>query len=120
MHEDHPAPPQPHTVAVWAIVELMGHARLAGRVSPDSSLVPGLLRVDVPAAAGRGAFTKLVAPGSLYALTPCTEATARAAAARLRDRPFHVYGLEEELRGQLEHEVEVDGCDPAADPDGYA
>ena len=62
----------------WAIVELMGHLRIAGKVSP-SPLCPGtLIRVDVPAVEGVQAFTKLISQSAIYALTVTDEETARA------------------------------------------
>jgi hypothetical protein len=46
-----------------------------------------LIRVDVPETDQGGVFTKpyskLIGPGSIYCITPCTEAIARSAAQRL-------------------------------------
>lgn len=74
----------------WAIVELLGHKTIAGYVTEQSIAGAALVRIDVPetpadAKWGReypatDAYTKLVGVGSIYALTPCAEAVARAAA----------------------------------------
>ena len=69
---------------VWAIVEIMGHSRFAGRVSEDASLGVPLLRVDVPAIGEAPAFTKMFGAGSIFGVTLCTEAAAREAAAQFR------------------------------------
>lgn len=77
----------------WAIVEIMGHQRFAGYVSERAIGGASLLQVDVPECDGRAAFTKLIGVGSIYAITPCTEETARAAAQHYRTRAFHEYEL---------------------------
>lgn len=80
----------------WAIVEMLGHKRLAGLVSEATIAGTGLLRVDVPETDHRlrgyvdgqyretpttkAGFTTYVAPGSLYRLTPTSEEVAREAA----------------------------------------
>ena len=77
----------------WAIVEVMGHNRFAGFVSERAIGGASLLQVDVPETDGRPAFTKLLGVSSIYAITPCTEETARAAAQHYRLRAFHEYEL---------------------------
>lgn len=74
----------------WAIVELLGHKRLAGFVTEQAIAGASLVRIDVPATPAdvrwsqeypaTQAYTKLVGVGSIYAITPCDEAVARAAA----------------------------------------
>lgn len=61
----------------WAIVEVMGHQRCAGRVSEQTIGGSAFVRVDVPDAGNGIAFTKLYGPGSIYCITPCSEAVAR-------------------------------------------
>jgi hypothetical protein len=84
----------------WAIVECMGHRRLAGKVTETTVAGQGMLRVDVPAVAATTyspavpEFTQFVAPSSLYALTPCTEEVARAAAAASRSSPVTALNLQ--------------------------
>lgn len=60
-----------------AIVELMGHLRLAGYTTEVTIAGAGFLRVDVPDADGAVKATKYCSPQSIYAITPCDEATAR-------------------------------------------
>lgn len=84
---------QPPAVEGWAIVELLGHKTLAGRVSEQPIAGASLLRIDVPETpedtrwsqvyAATAAYTKLVGVGSIYAITPCTEEVARRAAREL-------------------------------------
>jgi hypothetical protein len=90
----------------WAVVEMMGHQREIGFVTTEYFGTAAMFRVDTPEVPERDfelkrpeyvndatscryvpagstvrrpalpAKTRLVSPGSLYAITPCTEETA--------------------------------------------
>lgn len=64
----------------WAILELMGHRRLAGIVAEATIAGGAFIRVDVPNANGSTLMTQFYAPGAVYCITPTTEETARAVA----------------------------------------
>lgn len=76
----------------WALVEVMGHRKLAGEVSEQVIAGAGFIRVDVPEVPGAEAFTSFFRPGSIYAITPVAEAVARHWCASHRERPIEVYG----------------------------
>lgn len=85
------------TFDVWAIVELFGHARIAGRVCEQVIAGAGMLRVDVPdlpaikdGPAQRG-FTRLFGPGAIYSITPVSEEIAVRAAQSMRVNQVNVY-----------------------------
>lgn len=75
----------------WAILELFGHQRLAGRVTEAEVGGCAFLRVDVPEADGAGAFTRFYGQGAIYSMTLVDESVARRAAAGLAVRPVTVY-----------------------------
>lgn len=77
----------------WAIVEVMGHKRFAGHVTEQAFGSASMLRIDVPEIDGVPAFSKLIGIGSIYAITPCTEQTAREAQKSFRVRPFAMFEL---------------------------
>ena len=77
----------------WAIVELMGHSRMAGFVEAVEVAGHGMLRVDVPECEGHEKFTRYVSPSALYAMTPVTEETARRASAAFRPAPVQLWQL---------------------------
>lgn len=77
----------------WAIVELLGHRRLAGHIQEVQLAGAGFLRLDIPAAGDDPARTQYIAPGSVYALHPTSEATARAAATSWRPEPISRWDL---------------------------
>lgn len=66
----------------WAILELMGHRRLAGWVKEEEHFGTGLIRIDVlhGETTERDVTTQYYAPAALYCLTPTTEEVVRAAA----------------------------------------
>lgn len=75
----------------WAIVEVMGYSRYAGRVREQAIGGCAFVRVDVPAVGERLPFTKLLGQGSIFAITPCSEAVARSAAADSFSPPVTTY-----------------------------
>lgn len=77
----------------WAICELMGHRRLGAYVREATVAGHGMLRLDVPGPEHGSIATQYVNPTSLYALTPCSEETARAVARRSWEPPVQRYEL---------------------------
>lgn len=87
----------------WAILELMGHRKLAGYVREQTVAGAGFIRIDVPnpraapveVVAGGEKLkgppefiaTQLYSPGALYCLTPCAEDVARRLAAAYQPEP---------------------------------
>lgn len=82
----------------WAILELMGHRRLAGHVQEVTLAGAGMLRIDVPGKDGADA-TQFFSPSSVYAMTPCGEATARKVAGSGMPAPVNEWELPS-LRGK--------------------
>jgi len=76
----------------WAIVEIMGHDRYAGRVTEQAIGGCAFVRVDVPGTEDVAAFTKLFGQGSIFSITPCTEDVAREAVKRFQSKPLSVAG----------------------------
>jgi hypothetical protein len=91
----------------WAIIELMGHRRLAGWVSEIEIAGKGMLRLDVPGEipsetvegpdTGEWEATQFYSPAALYCLTPVTGAMARGVAARNRPEPVARWELPERV-----------------------
>jgi hypothetical protein len=71
----------------WAILELMGHRRLAGKVTESAILGGALLRIDIPGENGKIESTQFYGPHAIYCLTPTTEDIAKAVAAQSHPEP---------------------------------
>lgn len=109
------------TFAEWAILELLGHRRLAGYLTEQEVAGRGFLRLDVPgdkvcerccgeasptragaevpcpACHGFGTeltATQLYSPGAVYCITPTTENIARQIARGNRPAPVQRWELE--------------------------
>lgn len=65
----------------WAVLELMGHRRLAGYVTEQEIAAAAFVRLDVPAEhPGEVEITQFYSPSAVYCITPTTERFARAVA----------------------------------------
>ena len=82
---------------MWAIVELMGHQRMAGLVTEVTVAGAGFLRIDVPATAATPAFTRMVSPSAIYAINPTTEDMAKRAAVAFQPKPVNEWELPKAL-----------------------
>jgi len=75
----------------WAILELLGHVKLAGRVTEEEHFGAKLGRIDIPS--GDGFTSQYFSGGSIYRMTPTTEEIARSVAARNAPTPAHRWEL---------------------------
>jgi hypothetical protein len=83
----------------YAILELLGHRRLAGWLSEQEIAGHGFIRLDTSTEGG-SLVTSFHAPASVYAITPCTEEIAREIA-RSAPKPVERW----DLRGLLPAET---------------
>jgi hypothetical protein len=81
----------PESFESWAILELMGHVRMAGRVTEEERFGSKMGRIDVPQ--GDSFVSVYFTAGSIYRMTACSEEVARAVAAQNRVKPVHQYEL---------------------------
>lgn len=78
----------------WSIVELMGHRRLAGRVREECLFGTVFLRLEVPSPQDEETFvTQFYGGSSVYAITPTTEAIARAVSRASQPAPVQRWEL---------------------------
>jgi hypothetical protein len=71
----------------FAIVEIMGHVKVAGRCSEQPIAGTNFLRVDVPEHDGQKGYTRFFGGGSIYSITPTDEATVMIALKNIDVRP---------------------------------
>lgn len=110
---------------MWAIVELMGHVKIAGYLTEEERFGVKMGRVDIPADGDM--VTQFFGGASVYRITPVTEAVARAYAEARTVAPVSRWDLPElraaheelrELRRQLEGgEVDDESFGPYDDED---
>ncbi len=80
----------------FAIVELMGHVRMAGQVREVEQFGTKMLQLDVPGLDDCDVkpFTTFVAGASLYRVTPTTEEIAKGVVRAQRPRPVQPYDVD--------------------------
>jgi hypothetical protein len=86
---------QDQKFSIHALVELMGHQRIAGLVTEEVVAGHGFLRIDVPETSSNPAFTRLVSPNSVYAINPITEEVAKQYAESLSVKPINTWDIHE-------------------------
>lgn len=96
---------------LWAIVELFGHQRIAGRVSEQTFGGASFVRVDVPIVTEETerlgaphletipAHTRSFGPAAIYSINWCDEATATISAHAIKHQPISPYSLRSALEG---------------------
>ena len=108
----------------WAILELMGHRRLAGYVREQELAGGAFLRIDVPATvepdgdragdpplADDVVATQFYSASAIYCVTPTTYATARLVAAQARPQPVHEWELRRKPALTAARDERVDDVD---------
>lgn len=78
----------------WCIIEQMGHKRMAGYVSDQVIGGHSFIRVDIPGPDGTQVATQFITGQTIYAITPCTEAVAKAVALNCQPKPVNVWDLQ--------------------------
>lgn len=81
----------------WAVIELFGHQKIAGKVSEQSIGGNSFVRVDVPEVNGHQKFTKMFGNGAIYAITITDEKTARMVAVSCSPEPMDQWSAERYL-----------------------
>jgi hypothetical protein len=76
----------------WAVVELLGHVTMAGKLSEEERFGAKMGRVDIPTDAG-GWTTIYFGGSSVYRITPCVEAVARAKARSHQPKPVYAWEI---------------------------
>lgn len=106
--------------AEWAILELMGHRRLAGYVTEQQIGGSGFLRIDIPSNDSGDDATQFYAPSAVYAITPTSEATARQVAQLGRPAPVQRWELPAAPRDIRDpKDIPVAGCLDDDDDPGF-
>ena len=103
----------------WAIVELMGHVRLAGRVTEEEKFGGKLGRIDIPS--GDEFITQYFGASSVYRITVVTEEVARHVSKQTAPAPVSPWDFPKALSSAgnqgLMADRDDDDCDSGIDSD---
>lgn len=89
---------QSESFECWAIVELFGHNKIAGKVSEQTIGGSNMVRVDVPDTKAAPAFTRFLHVNAIYAINPVAQDIATGYAERIQVKPIESYDAREVLR----------------------
>lgn len=95
---------QAETKQFWAIVELMGHQKIAGHLSEEVLGGTSFIRIDVPATEEQPSFTRLLTDKAIYAINPVTEEVAVSMASSIRSKPIESWDFREMLSRHLKND----------------
>jgi hypothetical protein len=79
----------------YAIVELFGFNKIAGKCSEQNIAGANMLRIDVPETENNPAFTRLLGHAAIYAINPVTEEVAKHWAKMLQTAPLTAWDVRE-------------------------
>lgn len=77
----------------WAVIEVLGHRRLAGYVTDVAMFGTAMCRIDIPGEDGATLGTQYYSGNSLFSVTPCSEEVARAVAKQNQPRPVQTWEM---------------------------
>jgi hypothetical protein len=90
---------------IWALVELFGHSRIAGRVTERNVGGASFLQVDVPDTKYNPSFTRLLNPSAIYAINPVTEEVAKYYAENLNVKPIESWDINKFMEKAKQNQI---------------
>ena len=100
-----------HHFSHWALVELMGHQKIAGWVTEQSIAGVPFLRVDIPDKEGQTRFSRFYAPAAVYCISPVDKQIAIGLVLKMETEPVARYQLEHFARTKTHQYDEPDQCE---------
>lgn len=79
---------------LFAIVELFGHTKIAGKITEQSIGPATFVRVDVPETEAQPPFTRLLNPSAIYAINPVTEEVMKHMAGNFQQQPIQSWDIQ--------------------------
>lgn len=97
----------------WAIIELFGHSVIVGEVSKCE--IGDFVQINIPEVGVIPAWSKMVNPKAIYAITPVTEEVARQKAEALKEMPINRWDTETLIKNrfaELEEQGKIKRLEP--------
>ena len=88
----------------WAILELFGHTILAGKISKCE--IAEFVQINIPETKDIPAWSKMISPKAIYAITPCTEKVAKDKAESLKSMPIDRWDTDQLFKQKFAQLVE--------------
>ena len=88
-------------IELFAVIELFGHNKIAGKVSEQNMGAFTFCRIDVPETPQQPSFTRLVNPSAIYAINPVTEEVMKKMAENIQTKPIEAWDVREMVNKML-------------------
>lgn len=88
----------------WAILELMGHRKIAGKITEESIAGQAFVRIDIYSADDKIELTQYYNPTSVYSLTPVEKKTAVDFSIRHVPVPIYKWELLPDIQEEMEEQ----------------
>lgn len=85
------------TLDLFAVVELFGHTKMAGRVTERTVGSAAFIQVDVPETDQQPSYSRLLNPSAIYAINPVTEEIAKHMAGQIQSKPIETWDARQML-----------------------
>lgn len=91
-------PVTPEKFDLWCVVELFGHAKIAGRCTEQNIAGTNMLRVDVPETSTQPSFTRFFGSAAIYAINPVDEQSCKLMAEKIQVKPIESWHISEVIK----------------------
>lgn len=78
---------------LFAVVELFGHQKMAGKITEHNFGTATFIKVSVPETEQQPAYDRLLNPSAIYAINPVTEEVANEMAKSFQQRPIESWDI---------------------------
>lgn len=78
----------------YAVINLFGHQRIAGRVYEKQIGGASFLAIDVPETTTQPSFTRIINPSAVYDIFPVTKEVAEHQAENINSKPIEVWDIQ--------------------------
>lgn len=104
---------------MFALVELFGHTKIAGRISDHAVGSSMFVRIDVPETKTVKQFSRIINPSAIYSITPVSEVICNEMANIFRVEPLNVFEINS-IKGLSEgHYNDIDDDDDFNEEDVF-
>lgn len=104
----------------WAVINLFGHQRIAGRVYEKQIGGSSFLAIDIPETESQPSFTRIINPSAIYDIFPVTEEVARAQAEGINSKPIEAWDIRKFMEKVEQKKLEASVSDNDYDDDPFS
>ncbi len=90
----------------WALLEIMGHVKIAGKIRERNVFGVVMCEIEVPAIGNVPAWSKMYGGASIYSVTPLSEEDAKRKAEMLSAKPYETWEINNYVQEIVNERIE--------------